>query len=184
MNIVTSQPVAPAALPAGVRNKKLPVGATVTHDPVKDCFSYSAPGHHYSVCRENPLAVAAKVGAFVAVPAFVGAFQNEMFGTVAAGLGGTWTGVIGGLALGAAIGGYKSYQGSNKNAMYGVLGGVGGAAVGAVMFPLLKQPGLWGGVTGAAVATGVAALGFGIFSAIQNHRNTQDAIAMGWNPKG
>ena len=185
MNILTSQPaVNSPTLPAAVRNKKIPAGATVSHDPEKDCFSYSAPGHHYSVCRENPLAAAAKVGAFVAVPAFVGAFENEIFGTLTAGIGGTWTGIIGGLALGAAIGGYKSYKGSNNNPMYGVLGGVGGAAAGALMFPLLKQPGLWGGITGAAVATGVAALGVGIFSAVQNHRNTQDAIAMGWNPKG
>ena len=180
MNIQTNLPA--AKLPTGVRNTKIPAGATVTHDAEKDCVSYSAPGHHYSVCRHNPLLEGAKAGVFVAVPAFVGAIQNELFGTVAAGIGGTWTGIIGGAALGASIAGYKSYKGSNNNPMYGVLGGLGGAAAGAVLFPILKQPGLWGGLAGAAIATGVASIGVGAVMAYQNHRNTEDAKAHGWKP--
>lgn len=178
MNIQTNLPTRPP----GVRNSKIPAGATVTHDPVQDCFSYTAPGHHYSVCRHNALAEGAKAGALVAVPAFVGAFQNEIFGTVGAGIGGTLTGIAGGAALGGAILGYQSYKGSNNNPFYGALGGLGGAAIGAVLFPVLKQPGLWAGVTGAAVATGVAAVGVGVYMAVQNHRTTEDAKAHGWKP--
>jgi hypothetical protein len=164
-----------------VRNKKIPAGATVTHEAATDTFHYSAPGHGYSIKRENPLKVAATAGALVAVPAFVGAVQNEVFGTVAAGLGGSWSGILGGLALGATIGGYKSYKASNENPILGIVGGIAGAAGGAVLYPLLKQPGLWGGFEGAAVATGLAAVGVGIYCAITNHNHKRDAIATGWN---
>jgi hypothetical protein len=183
VKIQTSHVTAPASPTPHLRNKNIPAGATVTHDAKTDTFTFSAPGISYSVGRYNPLSVAAQAGVLVGVPSLVGALQNQAFGTVAAGLGGTWTGIAGGLALGAAIGGYKSYHGSNKNPLYGVLGGLGGAAAGAVMFPLLKQPGLWGGYTGAAIATGAAALGLGIYTAVNNHNITQDAKALGWNPK-
>lgn len=182
MNILTNQRLSHSNVNGTVRNKNIPAGATVTHDREKDTFHYSAPGHHYSVSRQSVWKEAATAGALVAVPSMVGALQNDLFGTVAAGIGGSWTGVIGGLALGAAIGGYKSYKGSNNNPLYGALGGLGGAAAGAVAFPLLKQPGLWGGYTGAAIATGVALVGVGVYTAVQNHRTTQDAIAHGWKP--
>jgi hypothetical protein len=183
MNIQTSLSTAAApGRPAGVRNSKIPAGATVTHDAEKDCFSYSAPGHHYSVCRHNPLIEGGKAAALVGVPALAGALANEAFGTVTAGLAGTWGGVVGGVLLGATIGGYRSYKGSNNSPFHGVLGGLGGALAGGVALPLLLQPGLWGGMAGAAAATGVAGIGVGAFMAHRNHRNTQDAKAHGWKP--
>lgn len=168
--------------PVKLNNPKIPAGATVEHNEKTDCFSYSAPGHTYSVCRHNPLGQGAQAAALVGIPSLVGAYQNEIFGTLGAGLGGTMTGIAGGAILGGAIAGYKSYHGSNKNSMYGVLGGLAGALGGAVAFPLLKQPGLWFGFTGAAVATGVAAVGVTAAMAYQNHQNTQDAMAHGWKP--
>jgi hypothetical protein len=180
MNIQSTRPK--ISQPQKLNNPKIPQGATVTHDKETDCFHYEAPGHHYSVCRPNALGQGAVAAAVVGVPAFLGAFQNDIFGTLGAGLGGTITGVAGGAILGGAIAGYKSYHGSNKNPMYGVLGGMAGALGGAVAFPLLKQPGLWFGFTGAAVATGVAAVGVTAAMAYQNHQNTQDAIAHGWKP--
>lgn len=180
MNISSSIQPKPPVAPQ--RKSKVPEGATVTHDAETDCFHYDAPGHHYETCRLNPFLEGAKVAGVVAVPAFLGALQNDVFGTLGAGLGGTISGVAGGAVLGGAIGGYKSYKGSNDNPLFGALGGLAGAAGGAVLFPILKQPGLWGGVTGAAVATGIAGLGAGIWAAVHNSKVTEEAMAHGWKP--
>lgn len=159
---------------------KIPADATVTYDEQKDCFHFEGSGTHRGICRENALVDGLKVAAVVAIPAFIGAAENQLVGTLAAGLGGTYTGVLGGLMLGGAIGGYQSYKGSNNNPVYGMLGGLGGALAGAVAFPVLKQPGLWGGYTGAAVATGLAAGAAFVYQAVQNHKVTEAARAHGW----
>lgn len=197
MNIQTSQPpsmgqiaAAPGGRPAGVKNKRIPEGATVKHDAEKDCFEYSAPGHHYSVCRHNPLLEGAKFGGLVAVPAFVGAFGHELLGLAEGGVARAAVGVVGGTvaiagvgaAVGAAVLGYKGYKGSNNNPFYGVLAGLGGIAVGGAASALFSQPGLWGGLTGAVVATGAATIGAATLMAVQNHNATHDAKAHGWQP--
>lgn len=186
MNISSTARVTPQATSTPSKrlaDLKIPTDAAVSYDKEKDSFEFRGSGYSRTIERPNALVEGLKLGAVVAVPAFIGAAQNELFGTVAAGLGGTYTGVIGGLALGGALGGYKSYKGSNDNIVFGALGALGGAMAGAVAFPILKQPGLWGGLAGAAIATGLAVGGGAIFMAVQNHKVTEAAKELGWRPE-
>lgn len=165
-----------------LRDPNIPADAKVEHDPKTDCFHFSSPGLSTTKCRQNPLKEAAIASAVVGIPSYLGAFQKETFGTVGAVLGGTYAGIGLGLVVGGAVGGYRAYKASNENALYGVLGGLAGSAVGAAGLALLQQPGLWAGYTGAAIATGVAGLGVGAWMVHQNRQIVADARALGWTP--
>lgn len=123
--------------------------------------------------KRKPLQEAVAAATVVGIPALLGAVQSDIFGTGASALVNLALSPAAGVALGAGIGGYSMYKESNGNPLYAGLFGLIGGAVGGVAFPLLKLPGTFGGYTGAAIATGAAAVGVAIWAATDNAKEAK-----------
>jgi hypothetical protein len=156
---------------------------SVTFDSKDNCYHYEKPGYHRSVSINNPLKEGLTAAALIGVPSAVGAAEHLLLG----GLGATGITAMISPAFGAVLGGtwagVASYKGSNNNPMYAGLGALAGAGVGAVAWPLLKLPGVWGGVGGAAAAAGALGAGVAIWAAVSNHKKHQEALAAGYKPQ-
>ncbi len=123
--------------------------------------------------KRKPLQEAVTAAAIVGVPALIGAVSSDVFGTGASALVNLALSPAAGAVLGGAGAGIAMYKESNGNPIYAGLFGIIGGGVGAVAFPLLKLPGTFGGYTGAAIATGAAALGVAIWAATDNAKEAK-----------
>lgn len=153
----------------------LPPNVTVTYDPKQDCYDYEAPGYHRQVSRLSPLKEGVTGAALVGVPSLVGAAEHALLGAGASTLVSLALSPTAGAVLGAVIVGGAAWKETNRNPFFTGLAALAGAGVGAVAWPLLKLPGVWGGLTGALVATGVAAGGAASRAIGYNAR--EDALA-------
>ena len=156
---------------------------SVTFDSATNTYHFEKPGHHYSAARMNPLKEGLTGAALIGIPSAVGALQNAALG----GLGATAVTAIAGPTLGAVIGGvwmgHAAYKGTNENPIYTGLAAIAGAGVGAVAFPLLQLPGVWGGATGAAGAAGGIGVAVALWALSSNHKLDQKALDAGYKPQ-
>ena len=155
----------------------------VTFDKKDNTYHFERPGYHYSVSRTNPLKEGLTAAALIGIPSAFGAAEHVWLG----GLGATGVTALVSPAAGAAIGGVmlgrSAYKATSKNPIYTGLAALAGAGVGAVAFPLLKLPGVWGGPIGAAIAAGGVGAGVAIWSAVNNQKIDAKAQAAGYKPE-
>lgn len=152
-----------------------PPGATVTYDPQNDCYDYSAPGYHHQVCRLDAFKEGGTAGLVIGVPSLVGAAETALMGAGASTLLSLVLSPTAGAVMGGVMAGCMAWKGTNKNPLYTGLATLVGAGVGTVAWPLLKLPGVWGGLTGALAATGIAVGGAAGRALWHNFREDQIA---------
>lgn len=155
----------------------------VTFDSNTNTYHYERPGLHRSVQVTNPLKEGLTIAAVVGIPSAVGAAESAWLGGAASTALTVAVSPAAGALLGGSIGGYMGYKGSNDNLFYGGLAGLAGAGVGAIAWPLLKLPGVWGGPVGAAVAAGGLGVGVAIWSAVENSKKHEEARQAGYKPQ-
>lgn len=170
----------PKAQPA--KQHEMPADVTVTYNKEKDCYDYEAPGFHRQVCRQNPFKAGAQAAALVGVPSLLGAVETVTLGLGPSILIETAVSPTAGALLGGAYAAKGAWEETHKNPIFTGLATLLGAGVGMVGLPLLKAPGTFGGLAGALGAAGIAGVGVGIWTAHQNYKADQEALAHGYNP--
>ena len=188
-------PSTPRQLPA--RKEDAPAGEpkdTVTFNKENNSYEYHSAYGTRSVKNESILGSALGGAALVGLPAALGAVEGGALGKAWGSLTIPMNIGLGGL-VGMGVGARKGYKeateglapppeggmnvaGLPRAGLYGFFGGLGGLIGGAV----LPLAGLYGGPTGAIVATAVGAA-LGAVNAVQENRNhLRDAIQKGYDP--
>ncbi|MBI3927167.1 MAG: hypothetical protein HY319_16645 [Armatimonadetes bacterium] len=168
-----------SATPAGPAQEKWD---SVTFDRDTSTYHFERPGYHYSVRRNNPLKEGLVGAALIGVPSAIGAAENALVGALGATAVTTFLSPTAGAVIGGVWAGRTAYKATNENPLYTGLAAVAGAGVGAIAFPILKLPGAWGGVTGAAVATAGVGIGVAIWAAVNARKVDQMALEAGYKP--
>ena len=147
--------------------------AAATPAETKD--TYGPRGPEFKNLRD-PFKEGLRAAALVGLPALLGAAETAVFGTAA----GTFASIPLNAPIGAVVGaafmgyeGYKDGGGEQGAAQLGFLGAIGGSICGAI----LPLTGVWGGLTGAGVATGVAGVGVAIWALNSNHKVHQEVAS-------
>jgi hypothetical protein len=168
-------PLQTSTKPMLLQRRPEPPDVTVTYDPKGDCYDYNAPGYHHQVSRLSPWSEGATTGLVIGVPSLVGAAETALVGVGASSLVSLMLSPTAGAVLGGVIAGRMAWEGTNKNPIFTGLAALVGVGVGTIAWPVLKLPGVLGGLKGALAAAGVAFGGAAARAIVWNHR--EDALA-------